>query len=222
MSSDLREEVVINITNSNTYHEAKTVPHFFCGGVCCVALLLVVLLIISLVDDNLMHLGISYNLLIIGTLISIMVSIIWNYTCSYEFDCLSCGIGCEKIEPWAPFFLLEATFLVLLCVFGISSRVNNNAINKEYDDYFSNYDEISYPIGVLITFGVLSVISLMIGILGVYNCRENPKHACFFVFFNLVTFSLLILDMISDVITAVKIYSYKDGKFFWTSISFTS
>lgn len=220
MSAEKSLELVTK--NSEHSEEADSVPHVICAGVCCVGVGLLTVLIVSLVDDSIMHLGLSYDALIALSLVSIIISIIWNYTLSYNHHCLSCDVGCEKVPSWAIFFLLESTFLLLLCMIGVASRVNNNVIEKEYEDYLSNYDEISYPLGVLITFGVLGIISLIIGILGIYDCTHDPQKACVFVFFNLVTFFLLILDIITDVITAVKIYSYKDAKFFWTSLAFTS
>ena len=169
---------------------------------CCISLIMLIIIIISFATPNAVPLPFGYQLLMIFIVFSIALAIIWNYTCSYHYDSLVCDIGWEKVPQWAVFSLsLSASFAVLIFL-GFTSYTS--------DVYFS--------IGVMITWTILFVLTLIIGLFGVYDFQSKPGAAVLHAVGNLINFIIHTVDIITDVIAAMNVYQAKDYKF-WLKYS---
>eukprot|EP01084_Bolivina_argentea_P148360 259400_1 len=175
--------------------------------ICCgvISLAAIIVISISFADSKLIPIPLSYQLLMIFILFAMIVAIIWNYTCTHQYSLCVFGIGWEKVPSWSIFALLLSTFFAILFFLGATS-------------YSS---DINYPLSIMITYAILFCICLIIGLVGVYDFRDNCGAATLHAGGNLLNFVIHSADIVTDIIAAINVFQAADLKFFMISIVFS-
>ena len=143
---------------------------------------------------------------------------------SFSFQCFQCY--CGLIKYWVILSFVLSMICAFLAIVGfISYDIDGDFSNTHeiIDELTSNkLDLIDYPVYLCILLFILSLIFLIMSVIGCF-----PYCMCFHLILRkwaVISMNITVifgfLDILSDVLTSIKIYSNHDTKFFSISMAF--